>query len=109
MATPKAFYLLDKRTIKRTGNKVAAWLAVEFREKQTVEDGSGKTFWSSMWRVSINCKDETLLTLSTTHYESLERQGKQVFTFTNEDKPEWYSAVMPDTVGESLKDRLCAK
>ncbi len=107
MTSANAFYSVDRRSIKRTGPKVVAWFAVEYREVQTIDFDPNKTYWSSLWRVSVHCRDESLLTLHMTHYASLERQGKQVFTATNQDKPEWYEPVLPDSIGEGIKDGLC--
>ena len=107
MVTEDTFYRIDKKSIKRNGPKVIAWLSLEHRTKQTLDSAPQKTYWSSMWRVSVNCRDETFLSLHMTHYEGLDRQGAQVFTMTNQDRPDWYNPVMPDSVGEVIKDRLC--
>lgn len=109
LATERSFIKLDNRSIKRSGSKVTAWFQLDYREQQSTGTYPEKRYWSAVWRVAINCKEETMLDLHVTRYAGLGMQGEQVSSFNNQDRPESYDPIIPDTVGEHMRDRLCKK
>ena len=100
------FFYMDKRTIKREGNKVSAWTLTNYANPK---DFSGKLYLSIKSKSSYDCRDETEKILSIVWYEESNGKGKVIDSFHPKANELETRVIVPDTIGAMLMNLACRK
>ncbi len=76
----QGFYYLDLRTVEQDGERKTAWSVLDYREEQSLRDGS--RYRSTHAQVQFNCKARLARLVHLTHYSGpmlggavVQRQG----------------------------------
>ncbi len=76
----QGFYYLDLRTVEQDGDRKTAWSVLDYREEQSLRDGS--RYRSTHAQVQFNCKARLARLVHLTHYSGpmlggavVQRQG----------------------------------
>ena len=95
---------VDSESIRKDGNKIRAWILVDFNSVQ-VDDA--KRYWSVLYRVEFDCFEGTSRMIDTYKYSEKMKYGDIVFSATNLTNPA--TSDIPGSIGEATLKVACAK
>ena len=93
----------DLATISKSGNMAKVWTLMNFKDRQTLVEGS---YHSAKIQYEFDCEEERSRYLSFSWF--LGKMGKGEVVYTNSDVGEWRH-LGPDSVDETLWEYACIK
>ena len=94
---------VDLATINKSGNMVKMWTLMDFKDQQTLVEGS---YQSAKIQYEFKCKEEQRRYLTFSWFFG--KMGKGEVVYTNSDVGEW-RPIGPDSVDETLWEYACIK
>jgi hypothetical protein len=97
----------DTQSLRRQGPKVKVWLKwINAAPADTDTVYPKKKYMSAKALSVYHCADRTAVTLQVIRYADADG-GEVVETLNVSDKPENYSELAPETIGESILNYVC--
>ena len=97
---------VDTESIRRTGNKVKAWVNWQFTTTTPSDGAPQKSFSSTKNLTVFDCSEPKSVVISYIEYEE-QFGGNSVWSHQQADEPTRYQHLAPDTMGEAVWKFAC--
>ena len=94
----------ENKSIRKNGSEATMWDLIDYVKPATE---AGLTFTSKKSKYVYNCKNESRKILSIALFDGNMGRGKVVYTYDWAKGESTYSAIAPDTIGETLMKAAC--
>lgn len=99
-------WYVKSKFVKKEGDQIRIWTKTEIKKKEIIKDGKTSTYTDVIQLVLMvaDCKERKSKNVSTTIYDS---EGKVIISLTIPDYEQEWIDVVPDTIGETVLDKIC--